>query len=331
MFPKAPQSYIQERRGINAVASVATELGQIWRETTQADVGIDGQLEFVDPEGFATGRTVAVQVKSGPSFFEHEDETAYRFYPEKKHRVYWERYPLPVLLILHDPDQGRSYWTDARQALRSPETSAQAAIAVPKGNELQSATVEQLFENAGVQEEIFVEDSETVLITLIERRSTNEMFPISYFDLFTQGLTNICRSLYFGMDLVMSAAETNLNSTGSKSGISFGESEQVFLFDFVKFLVAQHLAYVDFADCLIDWVDREMQPQFVAPLTVRGRHLVRIIGQWEERFMADGQLPDEQGLRVAQEGYFEMITSSYFKRHTRIELFQNIVRGHLQS
>ncbi|MGE0006735.1 MAG: DUF4365 domain-containing protein [Parvibaculaceae bacterium] len=33
--------------------------------------GIDGQLEFVTGEGFATGRTVAAQVKTGPSFFQH--------------------------------------------------------------------------------------------------------------------------------------------------------------------------------------------------------------------------------------------------------------------
>ena len=64
---------MQERRGINAVAVAAARMGQIWSETATADVGIDGQLEFVDENGFATGKTVAVQVKSGPSFFKNED------------------------------------------------------------------------------------------------------------------------------------------------------------------------------------------------------------------------------------------------------------------
>lgn len=78
MLPKAATTYMQERRGINAVAVAAARMGQIWRETATADVGIDGQLEFVDENGFAkngfaTGKTVAVQVKPGPSFFKNED------------------------------------------------------------------------------------------------------------------------------------------------------------------------------------------------------------------------------------------------------------------
>jgi hypothetical protein len=326
MFPKAPQNHSQERRGINAVATAATELGLIWRETNQADVGIDGQLEFVDTQGFATGRTVAVQIKSGPSFFKHEDAAGYRFYPEKKHRAYWERYPLPVLLILHDPDQCRSYWTDVRQALRYSGTSSNAAISVPKRNEIQSATAAQLFETAGVQEGIFIEDLKTVLIALIEHRSLNGSFPISYFDLFTQGLTNICRSVYFGMDLALVVAESNLSLNGSKLGVGLGETDQVFLFDFVKFLVAQHLADVDFADCLIDWVDRQMQPQFVAPLTTRGRNLIGTINQGEEQMVAEGFLPEGQGLRIAQEGFFEMNEASFLKRLPRIALFQEAYR-----
>lgn len=35
-------------------------------ETSTGDVGIDGNLEFVNPDGFATGKAIAVQVKSGP-------------------------------------------------------------------------------------------------------------------------------------------------------------------------------------------------------------------------------------------------------------------------
>jgi Domain of unknown function (DUF4365) len=69
-LPKASTNYVQERRGIAAVQGYAATKGQIWRETMTGDVGIDGQLEFVTPDGFATGRMVAVQVKAGPSLFE---------------------------------------------------------------------------------------------------------------------------------------------------------------------------------------------------------------------------------------------------------------------
>ena len=42
--------------GINAIASAAVSLNLIWRETNQADAGIDGQLEYVNEFGQATGR-----------------------------------------------------------------------------------------------------------------------------------------------------------------------------------------------------------------------------------------------------------------------------------
>ncbi|HBA6539673.1 TPA: DUF4365 domain-containing protein, partial [Escherichia coli] len=95
-FPKYHQTNSQERLGVNAVAEAIAKIGQIWRETPMADVGIDGQIEYVSPEGFATGRMIAVQIKSGPSFFQ-ESQGDWVFYPEEKHRFYWERFPLPVL------------------------------------------------------------------------------------------------------------------------------------------------------------------------------------------------------------------------------------------
>ncbi|EKP0305127.1 DUF4365 domain-containing protein [Aeromonas veronii] len=55
-FPKYNQTNSQERLGVNAVAEAMAKIGQIWRETPMADVGIDGQIEYVSPEGFATGR-----------------------------------------------------------------------------------------------------------------------------------------------------------------------------------------------------------------------------------------------------------------------------------
>src|SRR5271167_1479117 len=138
-FPKVGTSYIQERRGIAAVQGYAATRGQIWRETGTGDVGIDGQLEFVTADGFATGRTVAVQVKAGPSFFQNQSDAGWKFYPGDKHRHYWEHFPLPVVLVLHNPETGKSYWVDARQALRVPAREERPFIEVPKANLLEGA------------------------------------------------------------------------------------------------------------------------------------------------------------------------------------------------
>lgn len=324
-FPKVGTTYVQERLGIAAVQSYAAQRKQIWRETGTGDVGVDGNLEFVSPEGYATSRIMAVQVKSGPSYFQNAPDCGWKFYPDAKHRNYWESFPLPVLLVLHNPDSNISYWADVRQILRNPGGAKEAFIEVPAYNVLDKTEAFALFETAGAQDKPFIEDLDGVLATLIATRSASACFPLSHFDLFTHGLTNICRSIYYGMDLVSNAVEYNLRAMHSPFGIGFGDSEHNFVFDFVKFLLAQGLAQIDYADCLIDWVDRKMQPHFVAPLTSRGRVLVSLIHQKEMRLVAEGRLPSEGGIHVAQEGFFGMIPESYFQRFPRIRKLQDLL------
>ncbi len=314
-------NYQQERRGISAVQVYAAERGQIWRETVTGDVGIDGQLEFVSAKGNASGQISAAQVKCGPSFFSNPTEDGWKFYIDEKHREYWERFPLPVLVILHDPDKGLSYWTDVRQALRTPSAPKNFVI-VPKTNVLQKTDPVELFKTAGAQSEEFLHDIKDVLEVLLETKSQNGSFPISYLDLFAGGLTNICRSLCFGMDVAINAVEANIDLSGYELGYGLGSQEYDFIFGYVEFLVAQNIANIDFADCLIDWVDREMVPHFVAPLTSRGRALVDALQSMERDLVANGAMSDGGGLHVAQEGFFGMKLESYFRRLPRIFEFQ---------
>ncbi|MBE7941052.1 DUF4365 domain-containing protein [Ramlibacter aquaticus] len=324
-LPKTGATYAQERLGIAAMQVYAARHKQIWRETGTADVGIDGNLEFVNADGFATGRLVAVQVKSGPSYFSHPSARGWKFYPEEKHRRYWESFPLPVLLVLHNPDSEQSYWTDARQALRAPRAEP-SFIEIPEENVLEQTDVFGLFESAGVHDQAFIPDVADVMRELLLRQSQNGSFPVSYFDLFAHGLTNICRSIYYGMDVVSTAVEYNLHAAGSEFGMGIGEPEHAFAFGFVKFLQAQGLAEINYSDCLIDWVDREMQPHFVAPLTSRGRAVVAAIHAEEAKLVAASELQDAGLLHVAQEGFFGMVPESYFRRLPRIREFQQAAR-----
>jgi hypothetical protein len=325
-LPKVGNTYSQERLGIAAVQIYSARKKQIWRETDTGDVGIDGQLEFVNSNGFATGRTVAVQVKAGTSYFQQQTSAGWKFYPEEKHRNYWEAFPLPVLLVLHNTETGRSYWTDARQALRTPAREERAYIEISNANVLEEADPVSLFENAGVQNEPFISDISDVLTTLLSSHSNEGTFPLTYFELFVHGLTNICRSIYYGMDVVNNVVEYNLEVKNSEFGMGMGYVEHQFTFGFVKFLVAQNLAQVDYADCLIDWIDRTMHPHFVAPLTSRGRALVALIQEEEKRLVTSGAMPDGGLLHVAQEGLFGMISyPSYFQRFPRIRSFQDVL------
>lgn len=325
-FPKYHQTNSQERLGVNAVAEAIAKIGQIWRETPMADVGIDGQIEYVSPEGFATGRMIAVQIKSGPSFFK-ESKGYWVFYPEEKHRFYWERFPLPVLIIIHNPETNLSYWQDARQVLRVAKSTDAKGIIIPKSNVLQSTGAQTLFKGFAVIDQDFMLVEE-VLDYLIKAKSNNASFPVSYFNLFCSGLTNICRSLYFGMDVAITVAEVELHNQNSPFGVGMGDSEHNFLFEYIKFIVHQHIADVDFSDCMIDWYDRAMQPSFMAPLTSRGKELVRLIHELECRLKAEDRIEDTGLLRVAQEGFVQLLfTTSEIQR---IELTNKVQREYLK-
>ncbi|BFI70108.1 DUF4365 domain-containing protein [Yersinia pseudotuberculosis] len=325
-FPKYHQTNSQERLGVNAVAEAIAKIGQIWRETPMVDVGIDGQIEYVSPEGFATGRMIAVQIKSGPSFFK-ESKGDWVFYPEEKHRFYWERFPLPVLIIIHNPETNLSYWQDARQVLRVAKSTDAKGITIPKSNVLQSTGAKTLFEGFAVIDQDFM-SVEEVLDYLIKAKSNNASFPVSYFNLFCSGLTNICRSLYFGMDVAMTVAEVELHNQNSPFGVGVGDSEHNFLFEYIKFIVHQRIADVDFSDCMIDWYDRAMQPSFMAPLTSRGKELVRLIHELECRLKAEDRIEDTGLLRVAQEGFVQLLfTTSEIQR---IELTNKVQREYLK-
>lgn len=323
LLPKYNNTNSQERFGVNAIAEVMVKLGQIWRETPMADVGIDGQIEYVSPEGYATGRMVAVQVKSGPSFFKEKDDN-WVFYPEEKHRFYWEHFPIPVLIVIHNPDTNISYWQNIRHVLRTSNIGDQKGILIPKSNILQNIDSATLFKEFAVLNQPFM-SVEEVLSYLINAKSTSSSFPISYFNLFCGGLTNICRSIYYGMDVAMTIAEANLMSSDSQMGLGIGQEEHHFLFEFTKFLVHQHIADIDFSDCMIDWHDRQMQPSFMAPLTSRGRELVQMIYKIEATYIENNSLADSDMLHAAQEGLVRMqFGPSEYKRIAIVNKIQEI-------
>lgn len=98
VLPKYTYDNWQERIGVHKVGLLLTELGLIFRESSYSDVGIDGQIEYVNNVGEATGKIAAVQIKSGDSYLYYgkSDRENWTFYPNEKHKFYWEKFPIPV-------------------------------------------------------------------------------------------------------------------------------------------------------------------------------------------------------------------------------------------
>ena len=62
-----------DRAGIGALTLLFSNTEWAFREEPITDIGIDAQLEIIE-NGESTGQLIALQVKSGESFFEHEQE-----------------------------------------------------------------------------------------------------------------------------------------------------------------------------------------------------------------------------------------------------------------
>ncbi|MBD2472645.1 DUF4365 domain-containing protein [Nostoc sp. FACHB-145] len=274
-----------ERQGVLVVSMQLNKIGCIFRETPNADVGIDGQIEYV-VDGNASGRLAAAQIKSGVSYL-HDKGSHWAFYPEQKHKMYWECFPLPVYLFLHDPDSNLTYYTDARYYLNIPERDRNYSyIPVPKSQRLDTISGEEFMASTGPISSNLLEYPE-IIKTMAREHSGNGLFPLTYLDLFCNGLTNLCRHIYFGMSLASELAEIYLGIDESEFGLGVGPDEHKFLHNYTRFLISQNLATINYSDYLIDWFERRIQPEYLTPLTSRGRGLVEYMRQLEAQLLGD--------------------------------------------
>jgi hypothetical protein len=99
------------RIGVYAVAAmIEKELGWIFREQPTSDHGIDAQVEVVGSRSDVTGRLIALQIKSGKSYFQESVEGGFVYRGDSNHLNYWARHSLPVIVVLHNPTTEAIYW-----------------------------------------------------------------------------------------------------------------------------------------------------------------------------------------------------------------------------
>ncbi|MDM8520758.1 DUF4365 domain-containing protein [Anaerolineales bacterium HSG6] len=298
-LPKIPDTYFTERAGVIAVANVVNQMRCIWRETDNSDIGIDGQIEYVNEKGLGTGHFVAVQVKSGASYLNFDgDDLIYT--PKPKHRVYWENFPIPVIVVIWDAKNEIAYWGDARRALRL-SLKNRRAIRFPKSQIFDRTCKNKLFEATGV---VSVKLSGNLLIVgeMLLSVSSEPQFNINFFDLFVHGLIDalddgVCRKLFFSMGLCMQIAKMNAKLELDRQGdikddprmfqVTISERIHSFLDQYIRFLVSQNLVAIDLSDYLIDLHDRNMIPMFIYPLTNRGLQLVRFLKELVDKIIED--------------------------------------------
>lgn len=99
-----------ERIGVHKVAlTFLSEFSWIEREQPISDFGIDMHVEIVQNQ-IPSGQILALQIKSGISYFSEETKNSIIYRGKKKHLDYWLNQSLPVLIILYNPISDKSYW-----------------------------------------------------------------------------------------------------------------------------------------------------------------------------------------------------------------------------
>lgn len=134
---------LQEDRGLIEVHKACIAMQAIWRPTPCHDLGVDGQIEFLEiaDNVISTGKIIAIQVKSGPSYFSNQTNSHVKYYPSNKHRRYWQALNLPIVLVLHNPNTNQTIYTEVKAQL-----DLDKPILVPLKNKFdQSARPDILF------------------------------------------------------------------------------------------------------------------------------------------------------------------------------------------
>ncbi|MGW4905941.1 DUF4365 domain-containing protein [Streptomyces sp. NPDC004270] len=322
--PRVSGNTFTEREGVRKVDFIVNRARCLWRETPMHDVGIDGQIEYVDSKGRATGRLVAVQVKAGPSYFTSRSEGTVIFRPQAKHRNYWASFPIPVVVVLHHPEEDLTIWADARHELRG---NPNADLHVPEGRRLDREAVLEILSLDG-DLPVLGFDPKKLLAGMLEAVNGGHATSLSFFDLFFHGLTDLANCLYFGMDLVDAIRrEKDLILEHDERVMSWGSGDYEFLDRYISFLLANDLVRLDFDNWRRSAEDG-MVGTFIAPLTYKGSSLVRA-GDALDREL----FPSESGRgyrTLVQERSINMPFMDAGQRLSHIENFKRAVVRHLR-
>lgn len=120
-----------ERLGVNKVESIfLKDFEWIPRTIFQSDVGIDMTVEVAE-NGKPIGQYLAIQIKTGESYFQEDNFGNIIFRGSLNHLDYWLNHSLPVIIILHNPNTDLTIWQEIKNDKIS-RTAKGWKIEIPK-------------------------------------------------------------------------------------------------------------------------------------------------------------------------------------------------------
>ena len=119
---------------IGHMMAICGEANQIFRELNKFDYGIDGEVEFKDGKGHASGRKIYVQLKSGNSYLRTRQRDGREIFDVKnpRHLDYWINQPVDVYLVIRQTDERTGEeairWMNVTRYLRDRKDKASRQI-----------------------------------------------------------------------------------------------------------------------------------------------------------------------------------------------------------
>lgn len=131
-----------DRLGLSKLDYFFSDYGWLFREQPINDYGIDAHVEIV-VDGQVTGDLIAIQVKSGMSYFSETTDTSIIYRTDDSHIEYWTEHCLPVIIVLYDPDNKILYWEQVTEE-SYVSTGKGWKIAIPKDKILTEESLVEL-------------------------------------------------------------------------------------------------------------------------------------------------------------------------------------------
>jgi hypothetical protein len=135
-----PPSAQTERLGVAETQLAVVGLGWVFREQPVEDTGIDAHVEVVD-HGHATGKLLALQIKSGESWFREPCPGGWWFRPDDNHVRYWTDHSLPVAVVLWHPQTSRCHWQLVNEQTLEATSTGGRKLLVPEAQVLDETAI----------------------------------------------------------------------------------------------------------------------------------------------------------------------------------------------
>ncbi len=146
-LPKSNKSNKEGRKGVSILTTIVEDqLNWLLRINHQEnDFGIDAYIDIVTDEGYLTGKSIAVQIKSGKSYFKRETDYGWKYYGENKHLNYYLNHEIPVILVIVDTISEKAYW-EILDASQTEKSSNGWKIVIPFNQKLNPDSKEELLQ-----------------------------------------------------------------------------------------------------------------------------------------------------------------------------------------